>query len=169
MIFARKIGRAKWDPQEYLGDGEISADAVTADLRTMNNAVSFWRFESENDIDNAILALASIMDSAETFDVAWVNDSISAPEFFIEATPGKTPVESLSDKHADIGRLDIVRLGKLAALIHGAIQAGHCKRLYKKDVVALLASAVRKGTLRLDRIKEKVRPQIEQYLASHPD
>jgi hypothetical protein len=166
MIFARKIARSKWEP---LRDGEIPADAITADLRTANNALSFWRFESENDIDDATLALASILTSAETFDVVWVNDPISASEFLIEATPGGTPVESLSDKHVDVGNLDLVRLGKLATLIRDAIQVGHCKRLVKKDVLELLASAVRKGTLELHRINEKARPEIARYMESHPD
>ena len=35
MFLARKITRAKWNPQKGLSEGEIVADAVTADLRTM--------------------------------------------------------------------------------------------------------------------------------------
>ena len=45
-VLARKISRAKWEATKDLGDGEIQADAVSADLRTMGNTLSFWRCAS---------------------------------------------------------------------------------------------------------------------------
>ena len=41
MFVARMITRAKWDPKPELQTGEISADAVTGDLRTRYNSLSF--------------------------------------------------------------------------------------------------------------------------------
>ena len=42
MYLVRKITRAKWDRTDQLGEVEIPADAVTADLRTTDNALSLW-------------------------------------------------------------------------------------------------------------------------------
>ena len=43
MFLARKISLAKWSKKGELEVGEIAADAVTADLRTQDNKLSFWR------------------------------------------------------------------------------------------------------------------------------
>ena len=42
MFLARKISRAKWPATRELSVSEIPADAVTGDLRTQNNALSFF-------------------------------------------------------------------------------------------------------------------------------
>jgi hypothetical protein len=47
-VLARKVARAKWEPRSDLGDGTIAADAVTADLRTTENTLSFWRCNSSS-------------------------------------------------------------------------------------------------------------------------
>lgn len=36
-VLTRKISRAKWEASEDLDEGEIQADAVSADLRTSGN------------------------------------------------------------------------------------------------------------------------------------
>ena len=46
MFLARKISLAKWSKKQEQGElaeDEIPADAVTADLRTQDNKLSFWR------------------------------------------------------------------------------------------------------------------------------
>ena len=50
-VLARKIARAKWEPKPELGNDEIAADAVTADLKTTGNTLSFWRCESSSAAD----------------------------------------------------------------------------------------------------------------------
>ena len=60
-VLARKISRAKWEATKDLGDGEIQADAVSADLRTMGNTLSFWRCASASDdaLGRTVLAMAA--------------------------------------------------------------------------------------------------------------
>ena len=60
-VLARKISRAKWEASDDLGEGEIQADAVSADLRTTGNTLSFWRCTSasETDLQRVILALTA--------------------------------------------------------------------------------------------------------------
>ncbi|HVQ74450.1 MAG TPA: hypothetical protein VMT79_02820 [Candidatus Binatia bacterium] len=40
-VLVRKVTRAKWERREELGQGEIPSDAISADLRTTDNALSF--------------------------------------------------------------------------------------------------------------------------------
>ena len=61
MFLARKITRAKWDTGQELSAGEISADAVTSDLRTKENTLSFWRCRTETngDVEDAVLGFGT--------------------------------------------------------------------------------------------------------------
>lgn len=74
MFLARKITRAKWDTGQGLSAGEISADAVTSDLRTKENTLSFWncRTETNGDVEDAVLAIAAAGDRLDRLDVVWL-------------------------------------------------------------------------------------------------
>lgn len=59
MYLARKITLSKWEARQGLSEDEIAADAVTADLRTQKNGLSFWRCcpETNGDVEKAVLAI----------------------------------------------------------------------------------------------------------------
>lgn len=51
MFLARMISRSKWEPKSRMHAEEISADAVTGDLRTQDNSLSFWRCPSGSAVE----------------------------------------------------------------------------------------------------------------------
>ena len=59
MYLARKISRAKWGAGGLLTPDEIPADAITLDLRTQGNALSFWQGGggTKKEVEEAALAL----------------------------------------------------------------------------------------------------------------
>ncbi|TVR63975.1 MAG: hypothetical protein EA420_06150 [Candidatus Competibacteraceae bacterium] len=73
---ARKITRPKWESREGFAAGEIPADAVTADLRTTGNTLSFWTCEPPPDdgIRAVVLALATGADRLDRMDLVWVEE-----------------------------------------------------------------------------------------------
>ena len=74
MFLVRKITRAKWGSNSELSAGEISADAVTGDLRTQRNSLSFWRCRAETngDVEDVALAIAAARDQVDTIDIVWL-------------------------------------------------------------------------------------------------
>lgn len=164
-VLARKVTRAKWEPAEALGPGELAADAVT-DLRTRENALSFWRCESsqEADLERAALALAASFERADKIDLVGVDEhAISAAQLSTRSTPGETPIRALQSSHVDVERLDYVRLGRIAHLIADAVPTAHV-RITKRRVLELLAEAVTAGELLLEQLQQKVRAEVEQQL-----
>ncbi len=71
-FLTRKISLAKWQGNGDLDDSEIQADAVTADLKTTGNALSFWARESveDDDLQRAVLALATGLERIDKLDIA---------------------------------------------------------------------------------------------------
>lgn len=168
-FLVRIINRAKWNPQPGLDSAEIPADAVTVDLRTQGNRLSFWMYVGDQvtGIRDAALAHASARDSVEKLDLVWMPESVFSNDgIHFENSSGNTPVATMRAKHIDAVSLDLVRLGMVAKRVAEAIEAEQCKRMTRKDVLKVLSGAVGKNVLNLDDVSTKVRDQVAGYLQS---
>jgi hypothetical protein len=161
-ILTRKISRSKWEHKDGFGPDEICSDAVTSDLRTTDNALSFWRCE----VDEAALALAATLERPDKLDIAWMTeDAVREEGLLIAPTDGRTPVESLVKSHVDVERLDLVRLSKVAHLVAKAVRDLQCKRLTKNEVVSILADAVQRNILELNMLADLLRDAVQAAIA----
>ena len=165
MFLARKISRAKWDAKEGLSKGEISADAVTADLRTQENKLSFWRCGSETEVEDAALAIAAAGERVDKLDIVWIDEGeLQTDGQTLEDTEGRTHVTELVKRHVDICRLDYVRLGNVAHHVITAIEEDRYIRLSKGRVTKILVAAVRQGRVDLNDLEEDVQKQVRKSL-----
>ncbi|MCI0418031.1 MAG: hypothetical protein L0312_02225 [Acidobacteria bacterium] len=160
---ARKVTRAKWDGEDDFAEDEIPADAVTADLRTTNNTLSFWRVElaSNDEIRRTALALATAAERIDRMDIAWVEEnSFGAHYISMNPSDGRTPVASLRSNHVDVTKLDLGRLGKVATFIAEALSQGQHCRFTKKEVVQIIVKAVREDLVSINDLEPKVKEEI---------
>lgn len=165
MYLVRKITRAKWDRTDQLGEGEIPADAVTADLRTTDNALSLWASPDADGLNDAVLALVAGAERVDKVDVVWIERaSFKDVGVELDQTDGRTPVADLVDRHEDAVRLDLVRLGRFAEQVVHALGAEQHKRLTKKKVAQLIAAAVDAGRVPLEKLEEKVQAEVSKYV-----
>ncbi len=165
MFLARKISRAKWPATRELSVSEIPADAVTGDLRTQNNALSFWQcgMGSEDSVNDAALAIASAGDRVDKIDIVWFSDEdLRADGQTWRDTEGRTPVTDLVGRHIDVEGLNYARLGKIARRIVVAIEENRYLRLTKARVTKLLATAVGQGRIDLDDLREGVQKEVRK-------
>ena len=159
MYLARKITRAKWTNSQ-LGVQAVPADAVTADLRTKNNALSFWQCGDGTSVEvyNAALALAAGGQRVENIEIVWVSyDDLLADGQQIVPTPGRTPVTEMMERHMDLSRLDYILLGKVANRVVSALSKGWYKRLTKQAVRTIILDAVKQRRIDPSALQEKVR------------
>ncbi len=160
MFLARKISGAKWEKRPEFAQDEIPADAVTTDLRTKQNALSFWRCGGgeTTDVEDVALAIAAAADRIEKVDVVWLptEQLLEDRQTFMDS-PGMTPVADLVDSHVDLSRLDLVRLGRLANRVVEAIGAGRSQRVPRARVKSLLVNAVLTNRIEPERLSEKIR------------
>ncbi len=171
MFLARKITRAKWNPKNGLSAGEIPADAVTVDLRTRENSLSFWRcgLGEKEQVEEAALAIAAAGDRVDRLDLVWLtDDELGADGQTWSDTDGQTPVTDLIRRHVDVYRLDYVRLGNVASRVVTALTEQRYCRLPKRRVTNLLAAAVREGRVALTDLREGVRIEVRKSLYAGP-
>lgn len=166
---ARKVTRAKWERRDGLTETEIPADAISADLRTMNNTLSFWKCpaSSEEEIRTTVLALATAAERVDRMDIVWVEEaSFGTNRISLNPSDGRTPVVSLRSRHVDVAKLDVGRLSAVARFIADALTEGQCRRLTKKEVLKIVVEAVRQDLVPLDELEPKVRQEIEKTVVA---
>ena len=168
MVFlARKITRAKWEANENFADGEIPADAITSDLRTSGNSLSFWQCGNgtREEVEEAALALAAASKHVDKLEIVWLsNDHLVTDGQQWDDTEGRTPVRRLIRRHIDVSLLDHERLGRIAHRIVASMQESRYRRLTKKRVASLLATAVREGEVELAELEERVQEEVRKSL-----
>jgi len=172
QVFARKVNhRTKWGNVEGFAAGEICSDAVTRDLATQNNELSFWSCTSpdEQELQEAVLAMAANGDRLDKMDVAWLDrDDVERAAVAVQPSPhnANTPVQTVKNKHVDFANLDLGRLGKVATLMRDAVVGNGCKRFAKAEVLSVLVKAVRDGKLKVEQLKDELRSKVEAALRS---
>lgn len=168
MFLARMVSRAKWERKEWMSNEDISADAVTADLRTQNNSLSFWRCPegTDADIDKVALAIATGRDKIDKVEIVLIDDKdLKKDGQTLKNSGGRTPVEILAKLHVDVTRLDYVRLGKIAQCVASAVAANQFHRIPRKRIESLLVTAInRDSILNIEQLNEKLRSQVQKLL-----
>ena len=153
-FLVRMINRAKWEPPVNSG---IPADAITNDLKTSSNTLSFWKCDkpkinSEIELQDVALALAAGRPKLDRLGLIYIEETaFSKMSLPLHQTPGNTPVDSLRNSHFDLVDLDFVRLGKVAYLIHGGLSDSHAL-FSKAQVKEIIKDAISKGLLRKDSL-----------------
>ena len=141
-------------------DGAIQADAISVDLRTSGNKLSFWKCasDSEEHVANAVLAMAAGGKRIDKMQVVVLEDSILHDlGLTIVDSEGNTPIEELRDSHADLVHLDYLRLGQVARQVAEAAR-NEAQRLFEKDrVVTLIQAAVDENRVKRDDLSEEIR------------
>lgn len=167
MFLARMITRSKWQPKDGLAADEIPADAITADLRTANNTLSFWQCgrATDQEVSDVVLAIAAGRDRIQKLDIVWIlTDELEHDGQRIRLKRGRTPVAGLSERHVDVCHLDYRRLGRISDRVAAAISQKQWRRFRQGQIVDLLATAVRSGRLSEGDLTEKVRTKLRTAL-----
>lgn len=166
-VLARNFSPGKWAHADPEVPGQIAADAITADLRTAGNTLSFWSCadSSKVSIEKAALALTAARAKVEKIDLLYLTSaSVREVELPLIESAGHAPVIHLRRTHRDMCGLDLRRLGVIASLVARAIKAGQWYRFSRPQVLHLLASAARSGQVEVADLSEAVRRDVEVAL-----
>ena len=157
----RKIAPAKWSGVQSLET--LSADALTADLRTTNNTLSLWEIDGEDKLNNAVLALA-VSKKAKKFekmDLVLIPKEILAKQLPIRASPGDTFADRLSDTHREVVDLKYPSLGIFAQIIIDVISKNNFTTIAKAKVENIVKAAYKSKTVDISCLPEEMQIAIK--------
>lgn len=163
MKLIRKVSLAKWKGCLENDADYISADAVTACLRTTGNSLSVWRADSEEEINCALLALAASLQRLDAIEYVILNeDDLKAGNLGIENTEVDIPVNTPKELHHDIINLDHSALRTVANLIKKEVSENKHARLSRSQAKNILIEAIKKDFIKKERLPAKLVEAIEK-------
>ena len=171
MYLAHKVSPKKWDPHPDFSDDEVQADAITADLRTVENAMSFWECGDasidEDRVTDVALAIAASADRFNRVALVLLTDAeLRQENLRLKPTLGKSPVTDLNDRHVDVYGIDYVRLGLIAHRIAAAMKdPDKTKKFSQPKITKLLKSAYEDGRINPSSLKPSLLRQIDPETA----
>lgn len=156
---------SKWDESKVINrpDAFICGDAIS-DLRTTDNNLSVWKADSEEDIEDAIVALALNRDAVEKIIYILIREEdLAKLEIEIsDKKAGKAPGlrDSILNKHRDLIELDFWRIGFLAEYMLRLAKDEKHRKLYSKADVKMLLNKY-KERIDIDNMSEKLKEKLK--------
>ena len=157
-ILVRRIARAKWGDLPH-DSSDVPADAITTCLKTSDNALSVWEIESEDELNDAILALVTgkSQEQFSKIDYVWIEDSkLKNKGLSLVDYPGDTAVDELVDKHKNIPNLTYVKLGKMKDVILECFASGKYDFKTRESIKKIVKSSIASGKLQREKLNEKL-------------
>ena len=166
---AHKISYAKWSKVLNVPVNQIPADAITVDLRTHENTLSFWKCGDDQvtrpALEEVSLAILTELDKAAKIYLIWLRkETLEQGGYDIKQTDGKTKVPDLVSFHYDVYNLNYERLGDMARRVQKAVADGHWKQFRRDEVLEIAVNACRRGRLDTATLKPKLRSEVESKL-----
>lgn len=161
MELIRKVSLAKWKYSISVGPDYISADAVTACLRTTSNALSVWKTESEEEYAHSVLALLASLTTMDTIDIVRFDVSeLNANNLMLAETAGDTHAKGLEGLHRDIINLDHSGLKSVAEIVKAKVANNESVRFRKPEIKQILKRAVDDGVVDIEALPDKIRAEL---------
>ena len=165
MLLVRKINQDRWDSVDQFLPMEVPAERLRTEFNAKGNRLSLWQVSNEDNINDAMLAIASGLDQLETFDVAWFPVGQLTDECIeLESTKGDTRVLDLAENHVNAVKLDSFRLAKVARAVARAIVESRVRRIVIQELTQLLATAVEDDRLGISTLPIAIRKKVESAL-----
>ena len=119
MLIRSIASLARWDGSTIVHRPDATtAGDVISDLRTQNNTLSVWRADSDEDINDAIVAMSlNRNDVSKMIALLLDEEELTAMQIdFSDKNPGKAPgaIEDIKKKHRYLVEIDYKRLGVLS-------------------------------------------------------
>lgn len=161
-LLVRKIELAKWK-QNKIAEGEPpSADAITCCIRTSQNSLSVWYISDMEQLDEAVLAIASGLQKPDTLNFLVLESTLleEAGLRIGDLKSVRTPYETFKENHRDIIELDYCSLGIMANIIIDHVKNEKYIRFGAQKIKNLLNDGLNKGKIKMEALDKKMQEKL---------
>lgn len=158
----RKISIGNWNVDNPNFE-DVSADAITKDLKTEGNINSWWKIDNLDDLEMMALSIASCFELKGNVGVVAIPFETIDEKLDIQQSAGKTAIIEYQSAHYDITNLNYRTLGILASLILKQLNNTRNYHLLTfKKIIEKIKKIIQDGNLTINRdllgnaIKESV-------------
>lgn len=159
-FLVRKINISKWPQNGEKDVFKVASDAITICLKSSGNTLSVWKIDKEQNLEEAVLALASGFQHLEAIDVVMLEEDKIKEGIEAKQTVGQTPVKDLEHTHFDLINLNYYTIGLIAESIIKEIEVKRVKRFTIGKLKLILNYAIANGRLKREDLKESVASKL---------
>ena len=166
MLIRSIASLARWDGTTVVNrpDATIAGDVIS-DLRTQRNTLSVWCADSQEDINDAIVAMSlNRTDVAKMIALLLDEDDLAAMQITSSSeNPGKAPgaVDSIKNKHRDLVEIDYKRLGELSEYMMKVVHDKARRiEISKPNLKKLLIEYKDRNKIILDEMNKDLRDKL---------
>lgn len=152
----RKVNVNNWDKPDWLPQNQSPSDSLR-DLQSKGCALSFWKVEKDEQIDDVIIALAVNCKELEKVDILIVEQSIiESFDVKISNTPGETPYEDVNPLHVSLEELTTNKIDSISVslLLYGQ----HVRKL-RAEVISMTEAI--KHKLNKSLLQESIQKKLK--------
>jgi hypothetical protein len=127
------------------------------------NCLSVWFLDdAKNDLNDMVAALAASREKADKLDyVLFPQSHLDAAGIEVCTASGHTPDEQINEQHRDLTHLSAAKVCALATSVwHENLEI---KRVDEQRVVQLVADAVGRGRIPLEKLRPKLRDDVRLH------
>lgn len=156
VSYIRKIDYGKWKRNSGVQNyKELSADVITNCLKTSQNTLSLWQFNSDDEKTDALLAIVSGLEHLDTIDVI-VIEGVDLNGFSLLKTKGRTPFIDFKNNHFDLNNLNYRLLGNFSEIVHKAVESNKVIRITRGKAKGLIKDAIDAEKLKIEEVSERI-------------
>ena len=175
MKYIRKInGINNWIPSKIqLYDGSFSTgDILYKELRTTKNTLSIWSFSNEQELNDALVAIALNRDNIQKLSYMILDDE-EIEQLGVPVEPEQGIADGLLDngilnRHHNLCQIDFWRLGYISEYFIRLAKDSACYSfITEKNLFCLIQDYVKTGKIDCSQMKQSMRESYDSHLAKY--
>lgn len=172
MRYIRKInGINNWIPSKtQLYDGSFSSgDILYKELRTTKNTLSIWSFSNNQELKDALVAIALNRDNIQKLSYMVLDDK-EIEQLGVPVEPEQGIADGLLDngilnRHHNLCQIDFWRLGYISEyFINLAKDSACCSFITERNLFCLIQDYVKIGKVDYSQMKQSMRHSYDLHL-----
>lgn len=166
MLLARAVERPRWLRRTPAGATGPCADALTRDLQTKSDRLSWWVVDDAK--EEVAIAIASSRHHISNVDLAIVSsEEFDKLDISWDRSSGDTPYVAANERHCDLINLSATAIARLANHLHSQREA--IERVREGEVREMLIAAIGRGNINLERVRDSLLSSLATRLCSMDD
>ncbi len=159
--YVRGIVRSKWPSIGPYECKNFQADSIFHELKTDNNALSFWKIENPKEIDKVAAILACSKGHIDTLDLLYIDESLILEENFIcDDKEGDTIFKCYKAMHHNIVNLSMGSLERLCLLMLKSIELDQWHRYRTRELKQLVRYELEKENITNSDLPQNILSKI---------
>ncbi len=139
----------------------MMSDYVQYELKTHDNMLSLWKISTEEDLNDAFVALVTSGESIGTVQVVKIDENL-LDTFSFNQDEGDSPTFEINHKHCNVTNLTYEKIGKFIDVVLYTLKSNGCVRKTKSQMKQLIKEAERNHKLNPDRMNSQMIDAIKR-------